>query len=274
MYSSKEAYLVKNITNIESLILGSSHAYYGIDPGYMSGRAFSLANTSQTLDYDDWLISKYINQMPNLKYVVVPVSYFSLLAFMDKEVEDWRSKYYRIYFHKKDMLPITYNFEAMQTLKSTLTKIMNYYYKKQVPSDYTELGFGTTYKLENRLKNWEDSGPISAKRHTKKINKSDVAANVNHIINIIKQCQNKGVKVLLITPPAHKSYIKHLEKQQLALTITTCERLSREYQVQYYNLMENPEFVSADFYDSDHLNQYGARKLSINISRHLNSLPQ
>lgn len=271
-YSYKDDYLVKHGNKIDTLILGNSQAYFGINPSYMKGNPFSLANVSQNIAYDDWLLSKYIDNMSNLRYVIVTVSDFSLVV--DALLEHWRDKYYRIYFGKDDYFPIKYNFEAMQPLKSIVTDIYNYYYLNHTPKDYSNLGFGLSYTFQSRRKDLEKDGPIAAKRHSVTINNDVVDTNINHIIDIILNCQRKGIKVILITPPVHKSCFKFLDNKQLALTKTTCEKLSQKYHIQYYYLMEDPRFEDSDFWDSDHLNQYGARKLSGIISMHLNALPR
>ena len=79
---AKHAHMKAHSKEIDVLILGSSHTYYGIAPERISKRAYSLAQVSQTLRYDDFLLHHY--PMPNLRMVVLPISDFSLY----EELED------------------------------------------------------------------------------------------------------------------------------------------------------------------------------------------
>jgi hypothetical protein len=58
-YKYKDEWMKKNGNTVETLILGSSHAYYGINPEYLSWKAFNLANVSQDLERDFFVLDKY-----------------------------------------------------------------------------------------------------------------------------------------------------------------------------------------------------------------------
>ena len=58
-YQLKKVYLDKNASKINTLILGSSHSFYGINPEYFSKHTFNAAYVSQTLDLDDELLQIY-----------------------------------------------------------------------------------------------------------------------------------------------------------------------------------------------------------------------
>ena len=76
-YNAKISGLAKCANQVNTIILGSSQSYYGINPVYFTSKAFNLANASQTLNYDKEILFKEIGKLPNLKNVVIPVSYFS-----------------------------------------------------------------------------------------------------------------------------------------------------------------------------------------------------
>ena len=58
-YSYKNAYLRDNAGDVEVLVLGSSHGFYGVDPVCFSRRGFNASHLSQSLDYDYFIFSKF-----------------------------------------------------------------------------------------------------------------------------------------------------------------------------------------------------------------------
>lgn len=72
----KHAYLLRHSRKVRVLILGSSHTYYGLCPERLGAHAFSAAQISQTLQYDDYLLHHY--PFDSLRTVVLPISDFTL----------------------------------------------------------------------------------------------------------------------------------------------------------------------------------------------------
>ncbi|WP_396198942.1 hypothetical protein [Flavobacterium sp.] len=78
-YQLKKSYLDQNASKINTLILGSSHTYFGINPEYFSKQTFNAAYVSQTLDLDKELLHHYKDKLTNLETVIIPISYFVCL---------------------------------------------------------------------------------------------------------------------------------------------------------------------------------------------------
>jgi len=51
-YKYKKEYLDAHANKIETLILGSSHSFFDLDPTYFSNITFNAGEVSQTLNYD------------------------------------------------------------------------------------------------------------------------------------------------------------------------------------------------------------------------------
>ncbi len=93
-YSYKNEWLSNNAGSIRVLNMGSSHAFYGIEPSQFSCKAFNAAHVSQSIKYDHFIFSKFVNEMDSLEVLVLPVSYGSFLGFgPENGIEDWRVKY-------------------------------------------------------------------------------------------------------------------------------------------------------------------------------------
>jgi hypothetical protein len=76
----------KKIINTDTLsvVLGSSHSFYGIDSKLLDGNVFNFASISQSL-MEDYSILKHINNP--IKRVIIPISYFTNWHYIYKSPE-------------------------------------------------------------------------------------------------------------------------------------------------------------------------------------------
>src|SRR5258707_792757 len=79
-YARKEALLTSQAKDVEVLVLGSSHAYYAIDPEQFGRKAFNAAYIAQDLYYDSRIALKHLDAMPKLRQGIVPISDSTLEA--------------------------------------------------------------------------------------------------------------------------------------------------------------------------------------------------
>ena len=263
-YEYKKSYLDKHANEVSTLFLGSSHVYYGIDPKYIKS-SFNASYISQSFDYDLEILKKYKDQWSNLKYIVLPIDYFSFYGRLENSPEAWRAKNYRIYYDIDNDHKI---FNASEMLSNkldvNLQRLYNYYLKGENDISCTKLGWGSGYKAINH-KDLIKSGAIAAGRHTAK-NNLQYGTNMHLLDSIISFAEQKHVKMLLFTSPAYKSYVTHLSQNQLNGTFLAIKTINaRHNSVKYYNLLQDSSFNAQDFYDGDHLNEFGAKKLSLKV---------
>lgn len=263
-YSYKNEYLEHNSDKVQVLILGNSHTYYGIDPKYIQKKSFNAAHVSQPLDYDLAILSKYNPKWNNLKYIIVPVDYFSLYSNIDSGAEIWRKKEYKIYYDIHLDNDVYYNFEILNgKLKDHISRVKRYYKRGVNDISCDKSGWGTSYKsTENN--NLTETGITAAKRHTINIeNNVCYDENIKTLNEIVKFAESRNAKVIFITSPAYKTYVDNLEPKQIQNTVATMTQFtSKNKNAIYYNLLDSKLFVNKDFYDGDHLNEIGAKKLS------------
>lgn len=146
-YSYKYKFLTEQGEEIETLMLGSSHAVYGIYPDTFAAPAFNAAHVSQTLQYDYVILSQVIESLPNLKTIVVPVSYFSFRTSLDNSAESWRIKNYHLYYDCEDCAKAwNQRLEILNgSLSSNLRRVWNWVRSGQDEVNSTRLGYGTKY---------------------------------------------------------------------------------------------------------------------------------
>lgn len=271
-YAYKRQYLDTKSSQIEVLYLGSSHIYYGINPEYSQFKSFNAAHISQSLNYDLAILEKYKNNWSNLKCIVIPVDYFSMYTTIETGVEKWRVKNYNIYYDLNSFANNEGHFELTTGKFSTnVTRLVDYYRNGKNDVTCNKLGWGTNYnsKKDNNL---IETGKTAAERHTVKI--IDIECfekNRQTLETIIGFAEKKDIKVIFITCPAYKSYVNRLNQKQLNSTISLINKLcSENSNTIYYNLLNDKSYTSEDFYDADHLNEIGARKLTFEMERIIN----
>lgn len=189
-YQYKNDYLKKNGNQIEVLFLGSSHAYYGINPEYIELNSFNASEVSQSIKYDYLILDKYIDHLKELKVIFLDISYFSLFNNLEESVEPWRVKYYNLYYNlNSHPFSLKYNYEVLDSdIYNTIREIAAFYIKNKSKIFCNRLGYGLSYKNQQDL-NLDITGINAAKRHTK----SD-SNNFNYNVLLIKQMINLSKK--------------------------------------------------------------------------------
>ncbi|WP_152560994.1 hypothetical protein [Flavobacterium sp. ASV13] len=274
-YLFKNKYLDENSGEIETLILGSSHTYYGVDPQFMNHKAFNSAAISQSLDYDYEILKKYELRLKKLKYIIIPIDYFSLFSKLETGIESWRIKNYIIYYHINtgNNYNRSNHFELFNgKISDNIERIKEYYIHHKVKNiTCNKYGSGVIYS-STKKKDLVETGKSAAKRHTQNIHDNlYFKENTKILKNIVQLANSKNAKVIFITCPANKTYVENLNAAQLYATINFINRLVKSSpNASYYNFLSDKSFEDTDFYDADHLNKIGAKKLSLKIDNLLN----
>lgn len=264
-YKTKHTWMQQHASEVETLILGSSHTYYGIQPQHLKGCAFNLANPSQNLRYDHFLLTQYAHLYQNLKTVILPISYFS---FFDKEYEEdkpfnYLACYYKLYmdcpYHSNLS---TYAMELFYP-SSYFGKLQAALLGKAGRINCDSLGWGTNHLLSQKRSTWETIDASQTVCQHTALDWTAETSNINHLHDIISFCEERQIRLILITTPTWHSYYEKLDTNQL----------SRMYQIMhtfrsmhpsliYIDFLKDARFQANDFYDSDHLSEYGAAKFT------------
>lgn len=270
-YSFKNGYLTKNSDRIQTLFLGSSHAFYDINPEYMHTISFNAAHVSQTLDLDFEILMKYKKHFSKLKNIVIPVSYFSLFEQLGKTDEYWRLKNYSVYYNIHTTNKIADYSELLSySLKINLSRIDSYYFQGHSEISCSNLGFGLKHNSKNN-RDLISSGPATAQRHTYR-DLSLYNENLKILSSIIEFARKRNIQVFVFTPPAFHTYVKNLDTNQLNKTLSAMNELQKKHNnCFYFNMLSDSVFTAKDFYDSDHLNEIGAEKFTIRMDRLINN---
>lgn len=254
----KHEWMLAHSREVRTLVLGSSHTFYGLDPALLGPHAFSLAQVSQTYRYDDWLLRRYPTD--SLRTVIVPFSYFSLYEDFEYGTGDihYISRY-RIYMDcpiHSVCSPHVLECTRFDAFKERLKSLW------QPPRlTWTELGWGSNNRSELRPAAW-DNGAERAKGNTY-ADTGAVNANTAFLASIFEFCRKRNVQVILLSTPLTPSFRDNECPEQRARNRHVLDRLLRKYpEVCRMDLEADSRFSDADFFDADHLSDRGAKKLS------------
>ena len=267
-YKYKYEWMQENASHVEVLVMGSSHTFYGVRPEFLDGKAFSLANVSQDLRHDYFLLNYWADKYKKLKTVIVPISAFTFFGQgLEYGSESYRCRYYKIYMDC-DLYPdfSIYNLE-LSDFRTFKGKLGSWFYDKFIetlPPGQDEYGWSNAYVLSNKdMEQWNDGTEAAAavKRHTAKTWEY-IGQNYALLKEIATFCKERHIQMVLMTTPCWHSYYEHLDQQQLSKMHELIRAIQQEYNVPYFDYLKDARFVADDFQDSNHLSDVGAAKFT------------
>lgn len=258
-YKYKYEWMQQNANDVETLVLGNSHTYYGIQPKYLKGNAFNLANPSQLLEHDFFLLKYWSDKYVKLKTVILPISYFTLFA---NDIESYRCRYYRIYMDC-DLYPsysFSYNFEIADP-KTALFKFSKFIFGINEEVDWfcDKYGNEAFNFTSNRMVNWNKNDKrFAASAKTWKYTQK----NYRILEDIIKFCKDRDINLVLITTPCWHTYCSYLKERQLKKMYSMIHELQRKYKFLYFDYLQDKRFTANDFFNGSHLSELGEIKFT------------
>jgi hypothetical protein len=273
-FKFKKTQMEQKYDEIETLIMGGSHTYYGMDPEQFDSETFNLAYVSQSLFFDYLLLEEFIDSLPQLKDVVLMIAHASLTYMFGEGEEAWRKfNYYRHYgieppynqwYHK-------YYLEILNLpVQRSIKKVYQYHLMDKSLISTTASGWCDEYHMENSL-DLEKTGEEEAHKHDTP--SLDFSWNLEILRNIIDICAERGIRVHAINFPTYVSYRENLNPVKYNMIIDTCSWMGREFEnVYHFKIDGDPRFGAEDFYDGDHLNDAGALKCSQMVNDYLESI--
>lgn len=274
-YSYKDQQLQKVAPFTKTLIMGDSHAFYGINPVYFKDPTFNLSNISQSLLTDELLLEKHIANLPALKTVFINISYFTLSAKENDLESNWR-KYF--YYHSMGIRapsisfwnPKRYSMALIQRFDKSIDLVQQYYKNHTIVSA-TPLGYGKQ-DMSNIVQDKEAISVVIANKHED--NSLDFKHNTARLQRIIALCKKYGVGVVLLEMPVYPAYYNLLDTEKKEKIKSVLHELSGVNDTVFYlDLSTSPLFEKQDLRDADHLTNSGAKKCSILLNRYIQDIP-
>ena len=215
-YTYKRTYMEQHAGEIQTLFLGSSNAYDGLNPNVVPN-AFNLANSSQTIEDDYRLLSRYINSMDSLQTVVLGMGYHSLALTTHAN----RRMYYTIYMDLYPRWPLSeYSFEVFN-LELLLKKITKYTVSRDIMRcDSLGQRVGHTREaVERGTEFWNRDVEGMVDNDKMYVNRQwgTIDANYRLICQMVDMCNTRGVTPVIVVLPVMEEYKNRLPVEQVKL---------------------------------------------------------
>ena len=258
--------LLKKKPEIEVLVLGNSHTFFGINPNESKFKMINVANKGRKLETDYYILRKNIKNLKKTNFVIIPISHYTLLA------GDLSSKEKRLYFrffkieeYSQNLIKnyLLFNEPFRELIDGIFLK------KKENHKEFiSKLGWKPEEEVYNRnLK--ETKERIEAMEYgandTVKISRNLI------FMDSIIQLNGGKFKILFITPPYHKDYYKYSNKEYHN-KIDDILRLKAARNENVIYVKGKSLNLNNDNYfkNSDHLNKIGAKFFTQKIDSILN----
>jgi len=273
-YSKLKHYFYLNRKTIEVLVIGDSEFQLGVAPKYFQTvKGFNLSDVSQSVYTSSELVIRNIDTLPNLKLVIFEVGILSFFKKTVPSTEQWRDMFYYHFwginpeFGKPDF---TWKFRTgIYKFQTILSYALHGFYNIHTPyvNEIDSTGWEKGYfKNSQELLNDENGKRLV---HTQLKNRKLTynRKNIRNIIHLSKILTSKGVKLIFISTPVSKYFIKNIPEQYLKKTNRLFDSIYNSMDIPYYNFTTDQSFDDEDFRDVNHLNYLGAKKFSLMLSK-------
>ncbi|MFO0760579.1 MAG: hypothetical protein U0359_29125 [Byssovorax sp.] len=267
-YSLKRRSLEEDAPSLEVLILGPSHAYYGIDPDHLSRPSLNLANVSQSLQIDAQLASMVLARAPRLRLVLLSFGYFSLGYSTETGGEPWRNGFTHFFYgiqgdQEPWMLlhPRNYSLLALYGPEQTRGMALRGF-TSTLADNVSPRGFYAAEPRPASLILDEKDGEKRVRTHESLQSEEARGANTAALGAMVAALGARSVKVAFVTLPVHATYARFMDREVWKRSQAVIRGLVREGAVSYHDYLEDGRFGVEDFRDHDHLCAAGAAKMT------------
>lgn len=288
LYAEKIRGALQDKEKIEIIILGNSHANYGVDPNAFDKHAHNFANVNQSIYFDKRILLSHLHEFKNLKYVLISADFHSLY-FSSQGIRDTWSYYDTGVLYKnknyllEDISPSLFGYTPKIILSLFKRDVINHLSSEHIIVDFpVQKGVNLTDSIKKGFIGFEGRDTLAfhenkfsdrANTFNRKVSNSneklEIEKDLNNFIEILI---NNGVLPILFTTPTFEEYNKYLNTNFLNLNQSDFERISRKADIPYWNFMNSKLFKIEDFYNGDHLNKEGAFKFGEILNDSINHL--
>lgn len=277
MYNTKKADIV---------FLGSSKVYSCINPYIaeteMGVEAFNLASPGQKMIGSYYLLKEFINNLDEKPQNVIldlqPTTFnigSNKDTFEDYIITDYMQKgvnYWDFFFHAYtpnywfEAFSSSYHYRDKFNLNEVLSRVKGKYYKKYFNYEYLGEYIGKGYRITTKsigndvdIENANITSFVDSEKEN--INISEM----NYFNKIVNLCKENNIELTLITLPAVDYVYYDMKNPEKVRQFYN--DLAQKNDLQYFDLNLNKFYCEIkdnrlDFYDSAHMNDVGAEKLT------------
>ena len=251
--------------DVQLLVLGSSTTLNGINPSLFDKKTLNMAMGGQGITIDAFLVNRYLQQMPNLEAIILPVEYGTLFMPAVFGFPDGLMSYHVYYGFEPDCFSIDNYFEVFHR-KSVRTKLERML-RGDVPLFSDSLGFAGTDWINDL------EAEIAVKGVTVKDYSDELTdKNIKALRQIAELSEKANVKLVIISMPFHKSFRDLASPKQWLFADSVIDCVIKQYNNSVYLNYYYTDFSDIYYFNASHLNLEGAELFSKMLAHDLDSL--
>jgi len=279
--------LLANASIAETIIVGNSHGD-DVLASELASNGYQLSRAWGDFFEIAYYLENLVPRLPNLKVVIIPVSYFSFgwdnpsAPNLDVRRVDMYSVIpsfrmlpgdLQYYFIGKgnDYLPVK-SILREDNWAGIFYSLLNGDIRKDDPSEVT---FPCKPLDKETLDDHARTRALDQIKRSLEISRNRPSVDVDAYSMLersIQYLQERGIRVVLFTPPYYETYHEiYLQEDPNAIRQMkeNIEKLKKQYSIEYYDFSTDKEFITHyELYkDSDLLNECGARLFSQKLNK-------
>lgn len=260
---------------IEVAVFGSSQIKNSVNPQFIDKNTLNISSSAQHHNTDFSLLKGLTDRLPNLKTVVFEVSYGHFEIPHNSKFY-WKHsvflKYYGINTFDRTTVP-TDKLLYISHPGYFSTQLVDYYIRDSIPYKYNRWGFDlNNYKGKFKKLNYDIAAIDSS--YVKMNRRESVQVlnyNLDYFYKMLEFCEERGLDVVLISPPTFTNYNSLRNKEMLARRDSIIGDLKTKYaNMRWLNAETDTIFKVTDFRNENHLNPDGAKKFTLQLNEVLN----
>lgn len=266
---------------IQILFLGQSDMKRAVIPDTMSFKAYNFAELGESFIETYFKLKHYIDEMPQLKVVILPLALASFSSFRTNRIG---TKYYSYgYISYKDLWEL-YQIKGSLVIGQKLISLSPLLNREQLTTFWKNLRRLIKGQSIERAVIQEGyhlltgEGIVNEKAairrtqlhfHGQNIFDKDLLLYFEKILTL---CQKKGIKVVTLTTPVTNDYLRHAEKYITKSILYEKVIMNQKFRPYIFKHLDYLNFHTTDytlFVDADHLSYEGATLFSKRIASDL-----
>ena len=242
--------------NYELFITGLSYAEVGIDATGFDFPAINFACSSQDLFFD-YEITKLILTKGNSRFKKALIGLAPYSFHYDLSYTNDRHRILGYY-------PVVKNAHNYSLSNRDIELIFNDLFKGIYNRIDAQLNIELVKnKNENRM---DIHQCLAARRHAESWNYKDYPATVVENKKILKEllllCRKNDIIPIVVLFPFTSIWRKFFARKKIDQLYHILKDMAKEVPFEFLNYYDSPHFADTDFYDVEHLNIYGAQKMT------------
>jgi hypothetical protein len=266
-FSAKRDELQPLSGNVDTIILGSSEAFFGISPHNLAGTAFNLANNAQTLYYDDEIMKRVLPKLPRLKRVILQIDYVTLYSELYDNTDSWREYGYYQEWHIPLQRPVDYwnvRLFSRAALYKTLSVVLDLAKGRRTDfatcvDDRGWCDAPTEWAAPGLT---DDAARQMITGNHSNMHAEHIPANTAVLEQLLAMLRARGIDVVFVVMPTSPAYESAMHPATWERAKGIVQDLARKYGARVLSFEGEPRLTEADFNDVNHLNAKGAVRFS------------